>query len=568
MTPRWSVLPEPDPPRWREYLLVALTLAVLFVASLKPLANADAFWHLALGREIWTTGHLVRSETFSFTAKGAPWEDTEWLFHAVAYPAWRALGERGLPWAVAALAALAGLLAYRSVRLLGGGAASWAIWMAVCASAFETRVAFRPDIVSLVLMAVLVEGLLRWSPTEPGEGRCWIVTGLLFWAWCQLHGGWVYGLALLASVCLGLLLDAWRDGVLDRPLVTRVAGVMIAPLAAVWVNPYGWLIPRFPLKHLLSFGDASLPKIAEWQATPWAWSTAPFIAAVLATLGAQFAARPLRWRSVLWCGSQVALGLFWARYAGYAVLTLAPFGAQLLSKGTRGSALARRALWAGAAVALVLWGLFAVRGFRSEAAALSDFPVREVAYLQSRQVAGRTLHDYPVGGYLEWVAPHRLETFFDGRFFPFAEPMRDFRAAQKSVTAAEALQAKYAIDVAIVPYLPFRLRDPQAGAGGVPRGPSALIYPSRRWALVYFGDYGMVFLRRGPQLEGRTAEDEYRLLRPDDLDFLTREAVEGRLDGALLEGEIRRRLGEGGISARLRGVLTTALDRLEARRGR
>ncbi len=563
-----SPLPAPAPPAWREYLMVALTLAVLFLASLKPLANADAFWHLALGREIWTTGHLVRSETFSFTAKGAPWEDTEWLFHAAAYPAWRALGDSGLPWAVAALAALAGFLTYRSVRLLGGGAASWAIWMAVCASAFETRVAFRPDVVSLVLMAILVEGLLRWSPTEPGAGRFWLLTALLFWVWCQLHGGWVYGLALLASVCLGLLLDGWRDGRLDRLLIIRVAGAALAPLAAVWINPYGWLIPRFPLKHVLSFGDASLPKIAEWQATPWAWSTAPFIVAILLALGAQFAARPLRWRSILWGASQVTLGLLWARYAGYAVLTLAPFGAQLLSKGTRGSALARRALWGGAAVALALWGLFAVRGFRSEAAALSDFPVREVAYLQSRQVVGRTLHDYPVGGYLEWVAPHRLETFFDGRFFPFVQPMRDYRAAQRSIAAAETLQTQYAIDVAIVPYLPFRLRDPQAGPEGVPRGPSALIYASSRWALVYFGDYGMVFLRRGPLLEGGTAGDEYKLLRPDDLDYLTRDAVGGRLDGALLEGEIRRRLAEGGISAPLKGALTTALGRLEARRAR
>jgi hypothetical protein len=563
MRPSLPALPAPDPPAWREHLLVALTLIVLFLASLKPLANGDTFWHLALGREIWTTGHLVRTETFSFTAQGTPWEDTEWLFHAVSYPAWRALGDRGLPWAVAALATLAGLLAYRSIRLLGGGAASFAIWMALCAAAYETRVSFRPDVISLVFMAILVEGLLRWSPSGGEKPRLWIFTGILFWVWCQLHGGWVYGCALLFSAALGLALDARREGTLDRRVALRIAGAVFAPLAVVWVNPYGWLIPLFPLKHVLSFGDASLPKIAEWQATPWAWSTAPFIAALLGTLGLQFLPKPVRWRDVLWCAGQVALALFWARYAGYAVLTLAPFGARGLSRLTETRAPVRRALWAGALVALVCWGLLSATEDRSEAAALREFPVQEVAYLGSRSVAGRVLHEYPTGGYLEWVAPHRLETFFDGRFFPFAQPMRDYRASQRSVAAAEAFQAKYAFDVAIVPYQAFRLRDPSGPPDAAPRGASVFLYPASRWALVYFGNYGMVFLKRGPWLDGPTGRDEYRLLRPDDLGHLTRAALDGKLDRQELSREISRRLAAGDVAGSLQQALSTALSRLE-----
>ncbi len=100
-------LPPLEGPAWREFLLLSLVLLATFLWSSKPVLDPDTFWHLAVGREIWQTGHLVRTETFSFTAPGAPWVDEEWLFHVGAYPLWRLGGDALLRLLTAAAAALA-----------------------------------------------------------------------------------------------------------------------------------------------------------------------------------------------------------------------------------------------------------------------------------------------------------------------------------------------------------------------------------------------------------------------------------------------------------------------------
>jgi hypothetical protein len=219
--------------------------------------------------------------------------------------------------------------------------------------------------------------------------------------------------------------------------------------------------------------------------------------------------------------------------------------------------------WSAALLILLAWGLFAQSFRPSEEEALSEFPVAEVRYLSARGISGKVLHEYPVGGYLEWMAPHRLQSFFDGRFFPFAEAMKDYRAAQLSEAASEALQGKYDFDIAIYPYQSFRLKSPPEDFGAPARGPSARLFPAERWALVHFGPYGMVLLKRGPGLGPALAAEEYRLLRPDDLDYLTWAALQGRVDRQALAGEIRRRLSDADGGTALTGALKTALARLE-----
>jgi hypothetical protein len=563
MTLRPPSLPPLEGPAWREYALLALLLATVFFASYKPLADPDAFWHLAVGREIWTTGHLVRSETFSFSAPGAPWEDTEWLFHAALFPLWRALGFGGLSALMAAAAALAVGLCYRSTRLMGGNAAALALWVTALMPALQTRVSLRPDVLSLSFTMILAEGLLRWDPMAGERDRFWAFSAVLFLAWCQVHGGWSYGFALLGVSAAGVFVDALRDGTLSRRLVARLAAAGLAPAATVFLNPYGWRTPWFPVKHVLSFGDPTMPAIAEWQRVPWGWATAPFIALVLIAAILQFPpVRNRSWRGILWCASQAAMGLYWARYAGFAALTLAPFGTRDLARVLRLPVL-RRVGWVLALCALLATAW--VYGRRPSAAeAFAKFPVQEARYLVDRGVKGRTLHPYAVGGFLEWVAPHRLLTLNDGRYFPFIQASKDERASTRSVASFTEFLQKYAIDIAIYPYQSFRLKGEEGNAGIPPRGPSALLFPSDRWALVHFGDYGMVFLRRTPSYETLIQRDEYQTLRPDDLAYEVWAAKLGRISSANLAADLNRKLAAdgGGI---LRPQLELALKTLGAK---
>ena len=75
-----------------------LIAAVLFVALLamavRTPADTDVWWHLGAGRAMVTTGHIPSADEFSFTVRGRPWVDVQWLvqvglyvpFKIVAFP--------------------------------------------------------------------------------------------------------------------------------------------------------------------------------------------------------------------------------------------------------------------------------------------------------------------------------------------------------------------------------------------------------------------------------------------------------------------------------------------------
>jgi hypothetical protein len=523
-------------------MLIGLLLVATLLFCYRPVQDPDTFWHLAVGREMWQTGELVRTETFSYTAPGAPWVDEEWLFHALAYPLWKVGGDTLLQLITAACGALAAGLAYRSVRLAGGHAAAYALWFLPLIGVYSERFRFRPEIVSMVFMAVLLEILLRWRTAPEGwRSRLpWLLP--LFWLWIQLHAAWAYGMALLAVFLAGSLLQAGREGRLSRQLWTGVFATPALCGAVLFVNPLGWRLPLFPLQHLLSMlrHEEYVP-IAEWTRTPFSGAYALFsILAILVVLAVLVFKRHFRWPEFMVVASQGALGLYWVRYAAYAILALAPSASSRLVQISK-PAWARRAILASALAAGVLAVAFPIARPARYPSLSQRYPASEAEFLRVNGLCGNLFHEFRVGGYLEWVLPPSCKVFLDGRYGPFNAVGMEFYRASKSADAFLALQERYPADIAIYPYPGFQM---PAQGHAPPRGPSALLFPKDRWALVAMGDYGMVFLRRSPRFEDAIRRLEYPILRPDDLAFLVWSTRQGSLSRKGLEADLRRGLKE------------------------
>jgi|WetSurMetagenome_2_1015567.scaffolds.fasta_scaffold03372_5 hypothetical protein len=536
-------LPPLEGPAWREALLLILILCATFLWSSRPVLDPDTFWHLAVGREMWQTGHVVRTETFSFTAPGAPWVDEEWLFHALAYPLWRLGGDDLLRLVTAACAALAAALAYRSARLLGGAAATFALWFLPLLGVYSERFRFRPEIASIVFMAVLLEVLLRW-PEAPAGWRArlpWLLP--LFWLWIQLHGAWAYGMVLLCAFLGGGLLQRWKEGRLSWRLAATALIPPAATFGVLFLNPLGWRLPLFPVRHALSLlgeREAYVP-IAEWARTPFTGVYALFSVLVLLLLGAVLLERGrFRWPEFALVASQAALGLYWVRYAAYTVIALAPSAASRLAAPFKAD-LARRVLLACAfagAGAAVAWPLLRPTAYPTLA---QRYPEHEAAFLRDNGLEGNVFHEFRVGGYLEWVLPGPTKIFLDGRYGPFNEVGMQYYGAHKTVEAFRALLDRYPAEIAIYGHPGGQIRpDPK----GPPRGPSALLFPREQWALVYMGDYGMVLLRRLPRWQQAIARFEYPVLRPDDLPYLLSLAATDHGMRDALAADMTRALGQ------------------------
>ncbi|HEU5040567.1 MAG TPA: hypothetical protein VFT84_07095, partial [Gemmatimonadales bacterium] len=153
--------------------------------------DGDAARHLRIGAAILDQGGLFYQDRFSHTMAGQPFVPYEWLSEVLFAGAWR-LG--GLPGVVALTAlvvsAAYGLLALFLHRkgvdpLLTFGVTA----LSALAGAFHWLA--RPHIFTL-LGTILLVGLL-----ERGRRAPWLVA-LLFVVWTNLHGGFLFGLAIIA----------------------------------------------------------------------------------------------------------------------------------------------------------------------------------------------------------------------------------------------------------------------------------------------------------------------------------------------------------------------------------
>ena len=132
------------------------------------------------------------------------------------------------------------------------------------------------------------------------------------------------------------------------------------------------------------------------------------------------------------------------------------------------------------------------------------------------------------------------------------------------VAAWEELLLRFDVSAAMVRYHePLRVLSP-AGEPLGERGFSALWFPTRDWALVYWDDAAMVFVRREREFRALIDRAEYTVIRPDDLEHLRHRLLDEPDSRAAALLEVERALQEnpGGlrataISAIIRGSETS-----------
>ena len=552
-------------------LLIAYCVAAAFgfLAASFQLQNTSIGWHLACGRWILDHGAVPRADAFSFTAQGTPWIDHEWLFQVVAAAIEGAGGPAALVlWRGLWIALLAVLLV--RIGLQSGLHHLAALLLAVlCIWGARLRFFVRPELFTLLIAPCVVALFLerhkfRALPFYGALAALMVVGG-------NAHAGILIVPPLLAALLFGELAYGWRSGRVDRSQLASGAGAVALAAAVPLLNPYGWKLYWVPIEITNLVGRDYILN-PEWISpaplqTPGLYLA--FGAALLLLLLARDRS-PLRWILLLAAGALAFryvrnLGLFFVLLP----LAVAPALAKLPGCGRQaaeGSArLVRRALQ-GAAWALpplVALGFIVDQerpfGFQFDA---GYYPIAACDFLQRERLpAARLYNDVKFGGYLlERFFPPRT-VFIDDRN-EIHEPLlrRIFSILRRSDTRGwERLLAGYSIDTALVRYVPqlTEVLGPDRRPR-IPRSFSALWFPARRWALVYWDDVAMVLVRRAGADPDSLGAKEYRVVRPDDLEYLRRGLAAGWLDRAAFLAELRRKLKEQPDCQRARLLLTLA----------
>ncbi len=388
--------------------LAATFLFALSIFSLKVLGDGDTWSHLATGEWILAHGAAPHADPFSNSMPGAPWTAHEWLSEILLTLAFRCGGWNGVVLLTGAAAASAALIVgLRVARDLGG--AALAVTVTLGAGLLTPDLLARPHVLALPILAGWSATLLR--ARDRGREPSPALAALMI-PWANMHGGFIFGLALIGPFALEALAAAPREA---RPAVLRDWALFgLIALVAALLNPYGIGALFFPFRLM---GVAGLSQISEWRAQDFS-HIEPMEIALLALIGFALT-RPVRMpliRAATLVGL-IAMALQHSRHE----LLLGIVGPMLLARpiaeaigaarpGEDWGRIVRFALTASLIAALAFGAVRLMRPIvRVDGAAA---PISALKAVPPELRAKPALNEYGFGGYLIWS---HVRPFIDGR---------------------------------------------------------------------------------------------------------------------------------------------------------
>ena len=298
------------------------SLESLFVATfalfglrigLRPLGDNSFFIHLRTGLDLVRTGHVPRTDPYSFTSGGDAWVVQSWLASA-AYGAAEWIG--GFP----------------AVRVLQGLLYGLLAWLV--ARAVRTGTAWRTALGGALAIGL---GVVYWSPRPLAFGLLGLAATVLIverrrpwwwllpvvWVWVNSHGSFVLGLGWLVLVAAGQRLDGQ-----ERPDVLPWLGGFVAGLVVACANPLGPRLLVFPLA-VVSRREA-FAQVAEWKSPSFQGAAGTFTLLCLVGLVVVLARARPAWRDLLPVVAFVLAGLAAQRNLPMAGVVAAPVLARAL----------------------------------------------------------------------------------------------------------------------------------------------------------------------------------------------------------------------------------------------
>jgi hypothetical protein len=248
-------------PSVRDIIFIFLFWSVLAgPLSNRPLADSDIGWHIRTGERILETRAIPRTDPFSSTMQGQPWFAWEWLYDLALGILHRACGLNGVVWLCALLAAAIFALLLWQLLKRGSGLLLAVVLMLLAEAASTIHLYARPHIVSWLfslLWFVVLEKWERWEGWEHGQPRRWIrwffPASMLLWV--NLHGGWLFGIALLAIYTFAAFVENWRTqdafaAIRTADRARAMALAWVASAVATLANPFGWRLHAHMYRYL------------------------------------------------------------------------------------------------------------------------------------------------------------------------------------------------------------------------------------------------------------------------------------------------------------------------------
>lgn len=418
-------------------VFVSVLFVLLFRSGQGLLGDGDTGYHIKTGEIILRTWQVPRSDIYSFHSPALPWTAHEWLSEIIMALVFGLSGLTGVVIFFALLLAITHWLLYQTLRARSDDALLCLAITLLATATSSTHWLARPHAFSLLFTVIWCHGLDRF---QQKSAPTLIYLPFLMLAWVNLHGGYFFGLVLLALYLAGnvfhSLVGSPESSEQHRKKAVALGLALIASVFACLVNPYGWNILLFPLR--LTSDRFVMDRVIEFM-SPNFHSDIPFKYMLPATIAAlALSRRPLNLIEAMLAALLTYMALYSARHISLFAVVVAP----LLLKAAESllreipkpvqSIYRRRSdnlaaidgkvsgyFWPPISFLLVI-GL-ALAGSIQFQFSEKFFPVKASEFLKGEKISGKMFNNDEFGDYMIFSLWPEYRVFMDGRSDMYGE---------------------------------------------------------------------------------------------------------------------------------------------------
>jgi hypothetical protein len=420
-------------------VFVALLFVLIFNSGQGLLGDGDTGYHIRTGEIILQTWRVPRQDIYSIHSPPLKWTAHEWLSEVIMAAIYRFSGLTGIVVFFAFLLAVTHWLLYQTLRSNSKDILLCTLITVVATATSSSHWLARPHVFSLLLTVIWYHCLDRF---QYKNDRTLMYLPFLMLLWVNLHGGYFFGLVLLAFYLIVNVVYSFV-GCPDQLQQYRVKAkslllVLVATVAICAMNPNGFEILWFPIR--LTSDRFVMDRVREFM-SPNFHEVLPFKYMLLSAIGMLALSRhPLN----LIDAALITLVSYMALYSGRHVSLFAIVAAPLLLR--TGESIIDRLpelfsqfyrnrnrnltaieanlngyLWPPIGVFIVL-GLVLTGALKYE---FNDkiFPVAAVEFLKKEPVTGNMFNNDEFGDYIIFAAWPNYLVFMDGRSDMYGEKL-------------------------------------------------------------------------------------------------------------------------------------------------
>jgi len=485
------------------WVLGILTVVFTYV-NMSQISPNDFWWHMAVGREILTSGQIPTVDIYSYTMAGQPYLSYQmfWLMDVWLYW-WYSLGGAEL---ILFIQSLIITCTYLIIMLIcwqntkKWGVTAFCLLFAIVLGVYAWSV--RPQAISFLIGAIFLYTIQRYRRNPNPLLLAVFPVGMLVWV--NSHGSFPVGLMLL-GIWLGdefwqSSFARWRGERFSQRKVVIAAVVLFISAGICLLNPRGVGIAHY----LISMGSNPTVQntVPEWLPPSITSPIGPlFFASILfSAVVLVVSPRRVTFYQLATFVAFTTLGLWTTRGVVWYGLVMAPILASNLSaigdtlpmqhKKTKSSQTKNLVNFGLLSLLLVL-AFVSLPWFRSSIPVRGEYrslitrdtPTESIGFLMEEQPEGRVFNDMAFGSYMIWAAQPDYQVFTDPRIELFPQRVwNDYQAISRTEPGWEGKLDKYEVRTLVL--------NPDAQSALIEK-----VTQSKDWQLIYQDQTALVFQR-------------------------------------------------------------------------